>query len=77
MKNVQIGQELFVSLCRYHLLGDTEQESYITQQLQAKLDAAVRREQYGKYKTAETPEAREQARQAYLDAKGIPEDFRW
>ena len=35
------------------------------------------RELYKKYKTAETEEEREEARQKYLDSRGIPESFRW
>ena len=29
------------------------------------------------YKTAPTEEQREQARQEYLDRRGVPESFRW
>ncbi len=32
---------------------------------------------YAKYKTAPTAEEREQARQAYLDKRGVFPDFRW
>ena len=46
--------------------------------LRNKLDAQARRELYSIYQDAtKTAEEREQARQQYLDSKGIPEDFRW
>ncbi len=32
---------------------------------------------YAKYKTALTPEEREEARQRYLDERGIPQSYRW
>ena len=34
-------------------------------------------ELYAKYKTAPTEEEREQARQEYLDRRGVPKSFRW
>lgn len=37
----------------------------------------VRHELYAKYKTALTPEEREEARQRYLDERGIPQSYRW
>ena len=49
----------------------------IHQGLEQKLDALVRHELYAKYKTAPTAEEREQARQAYLDKRGVFPDFRW
>ena len=45
--------------------------------LEEKLDAMVRHELYAKYKTAPTEEEREQARQEYLDRRGVLESFRW
>lgn len=42
-----------------------------------KLDAMLRHELYAQYKTAPTEEQREQARQEYLDRRGVPESFRW
>ncbi len=43
----------------------------------AKVHAHVRRGLYTAYKTAQTSEEREQARQAYLDEVGIPTSYRW
>lgn len=42
-----------------------------------KLDAISRRSYYTEYKTADTAEAKEQARQKYLDAVGMHRDFRY
>ena len=77
MKNVQISQELFVALLQYHLSGENEYEEIIEQDLEQKLDAMLRHELYAQYKTAPTEEQREQARQEYLDRRGVPESFRW
>ena len=68
MKNVQIPYELFVSLLRYHLMEDDDC---------LKLDSRVRHELYAKYKTAPTQEERENARQEYLEKRGVPDSFRW
>ena len=77
MKNVQIPYELFVLLLRYHLVKDDACLNEIRQGLEQKLDALVRHELYAKYKTAPSAEEREQARQAYLDRRGVFPDFRW
>lgn len=45
--------------------------------LEDKLNRAVAREFYTKSKTASSPEEREQARQAYLNHKGIAPEHRW
>lgn len=42
-----------------------------------KLDAMLNRQLYSQYKTAPTEEQREQARQEYLDRRGVPESYRW
>ena len=52
-------------------------EDEIRQGLEQKLDALVRHELYAKYKTAPSAEEREQARQEYLDRRGVFPDFRW
>ena len=61
----------------YHLGYDDEYEDEIRQGLEQKLDALVRHELYAKYKTDSSAEEREQARQAYLDRRGVFPDFRW
>lgn len=76
MKQIQIPEALFMSLCRHHLFGQ-DQSDIIRQGLQAKLNAAIRHDLYSTYKSAKTEEERETARKKYLDEKGIPEEFRW
>lgn len=61
-------------------LGDDELcELYheIKSGIDKKLDAISRRGYYTEYKTAATAEAKEQARQKYLDAVGMHGDFRY
>ena len=77
MKNVQIPYDLFVALLQYHLVMDDDYAEDIQRGLAQKLDAMVRHELYAKYKTAPTEEEREQARQEYLDRRGVPKSFRW
>ena len=59
MKQVQIPQELFVQLIRYHLMEDDSYMDEIRIGLEKKLDAMVLRELYGKAKTAPTETERE------------------
>ena len=77
MKSVQISYDLFVALVECHLAYDDDYAEEIHQGLEQKLDALVRHELYAKYKTVPTPEEREQARQEYLDKRGVFPDFRW
>lgn len=77
MKNVQISQELFTQLLRFHLIGDESCGKNIKQSLEQKLDRMVLRDLYGKSKTAPTEGEREQARKEYLDRRGVPDSFRW
>ena len=77
LKTVQIPYELFVALLRYHLLEDDCCAEEIRQGMEQKLDSLVRHELYRKYKTAPTQAERENARQEYLDRRGMPDSFRW
>ena len=77
MKNVQISQELFMKLLRYHLLDDDSCAADVKKGLEQKMNTMVERELYTKSKTAPTEEEREKARQEYLDTRGIQADFRW
>ena len=77
MKNVQIPYELFVDLVRYHLNDEENFQDDIRQGLSQKLDAMLNRQLYSQYKTAPTEEQREQARQEYLDRRGVPQSYRW
>ena len=62
MKNVQISQELFMKLLRYHLLDDDSCTEDVKNGLEQKMN---------------TMEEREKARQEYLDRRGIQASFRW
>ena len=85
MKKIQITQDLFVKMIKYFYseefeLGDDELfELYrdIKKGIDQKLDAISRRSYYTEYKTADTDEAKEKARQKYLDAVGMHKDFRY
>ena len=77
MKSVQIPYDLFIDLAMYHLRGDDDFEEEIRQGLEQKLDAMLNRQLYSRYKTAPTEEEREQARQEYLDHRGVPQSYRW
>lgn len=77
MKSVQIPQELFIQLVKYHLCDDDLWEKEIKTGLEQKMENIINRMTYTDYKTAPTEEEREKARQKYLDRKGYHEDFRW
>ena len=77
MKNVQIPYELFVDLVLYHLNDKEDFQDDIRRGLSQKLDAMLNRQLYTQYKTAPTEEQREQARQEYLDRRGVPQSYRW
>ncbi len=77
MKQVQISEDLFLSLIKYHILEYHNDEKEIVKELQQKFDSVVNRNLYTKYKTASSEEEREKARQEYLNKKGIHASFRW
>ena len=54
MRNVQISQELFMQLLRFHLIEDESCEKEIKKELEKKLDKMVMRDLFGKSKTAPT-----------------------
>ena len=71
-KHIQITEDLFVRLCRFHLFGADGEAEAIKQGLDDKLEAIIRRDLYGKAVRGD-----EDARKEYLDRVGISEDFRW
>lgn len=82
MKNVQIPQDLLYDLFRYFLMNEEPEEheytrETITAALEAKLEALIRHDLYTTYKTANSPQEREKARQAYLDKVGMRQSYRW
>ena len=64
MGNVQISQELFMQLIRFHLVEDESCEKEIKKGLEKKLDKMVMRDLYGKFKTAPTEEERERRKKS-------------
>lgn len=77
MKQIQIPEELFILLMKYHLLDMEEVQPEIAKGLMDKMDSITMRLLYSKYKTAPTEEEKQKARQEYLDKRGVPESFRW
>ncbi len=77
MKSIQIPEELFIALIKYHLLEMEDVYPNIKKGLMDKLDSIIMRQLYSKYKTAPTEEEKEKARKEYLDKRGVPDSFRW
>ena len=77
MKQVQISEDLFLSLIKYHILEYHNDEKEIVKKLQEKIDSVINRNLYTKYKTAPSEAEKEKARQEYLNRKGIHASFRW
>lgn len=83
MSSVKIPEDLFYNIVRYFYVESYSEAEYaaledsIKRGLTAKLGAMAARDLYTAYKTAKSDEEREQARQEYLDARGIPASFRW
>ena len=79
-KTVQVDYDLFLSMIKY-ISCHTDKEDPLWKAIESgismKVDALARRALYTAYKTAPSMEARELARQEYLDMLGIPESFRW
>ncbi|KLU69142.1 MAG: hypothetical protein RHS_5024 [Robinsoniella sp. RHS] len=77
MKQIQISEELFIALMKYHIMGVQEVQPEIEKGLMDKMDSITMRLLYSKYKTAPSEEEKEKARKEYLDKRGVPESFRW
>lgn len=77
MKNIQIPEELFIALMKYHLLDIEDVQTEIKKGLMDKMDSISMRLLYSKYKTAPTEEEKQRARKEYLDKRGVPDSFRW
>ena len=77
-KQIQISQDLFLNLVKYHLVSPSaELQKAIEKGLETKIDSMVKHELYTQYKTSDNEVDRERARQEYLDKIGIHPDFRW
>ena len=76
-KQIMISERLFRELYCYFELGQYENESVIRKELNKKLESLALHEIYTRSKTSDSEEEREEARQQYLDARGIHRSFRW
>lgn len=74
---MQITEELFIALLKYHLVQIDDVLPEIKKGLEEKLEAMVKRDLYTKYKTAPTEEEREKARQEYPEKVRMHRSFRW
>lgn len=77
MGTVKISDELFWRLLTYLEGRDDPDGTALCREMEAKADRMIAHDLYTAYKTAETPEERDAARQKYLDRRGVPEDLRW
>lgn len=77
IRNIQISEELFVNLCKYHLFGHIEVHDKIVRGLNDKMDRINKRAIYTESKTNPDKNAREIARKQYVELAEIPEDFQY
>lgn len=75
--NIQISEELFLNLCKYHLFGLTNMQDEIVKDLKDKMDRINKRTIYTESKMNPDENARETARKQYVELSEIPEDFRY
>lgn len=81
VKTVQIPEALLLELCKYHLcdgLQTPERSAAIQSALREKMQSMEARDLYSIMRDpSKSLQEREEARQAYLDARGIPPSYRW
>ncbi len=77
MKEIKIPSQLFGDIIAYHIFGNVTKEKDIERGLEEKMDKILNHHLYTQFKTAESNEEKESARQMYLDRKGVTKDFRW
>lgn len=77
-KNIQIPADVFFALCDFFCDGGEIDQEYIKSALEVKRKAVEQRTMYSlsKNKTLD-PKTREHFRQEYLNAKGVPQSFRY
>lgn len=70
MKQIQIPEELFMQLIKYHLLDMQELQPKIKEGLESKLDSISMRLLHSKYKTAITEEEKQKPdRNIWIDVE--------
>ena len=75
MKQIQIPEELFILLMKYHLLDMEEAQPEIKKGLMDKMDSITMRLLFSQYKTAPTEDEKRKARQEYLDRRWSAREF--
>ena len=76
-KKMMIDEDLFRMMYQYFIYDREDLREEISEGLVEKMDRLITRDFYTKSLTAGTDEERESNRVAYLNRKGIPEEFRW
>ena len=76
-KQIMISEQLFRDLYGYFEFEQYDKAPMIRKELNKKLESLALHETYTRSKTADSEEEREEARQKYLDAKGVRRSFRW
>lgn len=76
-KKMMIDEDLFRMMYQYFIFDREDLREEISEGLVEKMDRLITRDLYTNSLTAGTDEERESNRIAYLNRKGIPEDFRW
>lgn len=75
LKSVQILEELFMKILKYHRLGVEEESEGNKNGLNEKLEAMERNQLYTKYKTDKNDVEKQKVRKRYVDKKGVLESF--
>ena len=76
-KKMMIDEDLFRMMYQYFIYDREDLRQEISEGLVEKMDRLIDRDLYTTSLTAGTDEERESNRIAYLNRKGIPEEFRW
>lgn len=76
-KNVTIPYDLFLDLVKYFKCDMVYLAPKITDQLNDKFNRIIIRDLYNDFINAATPEEKQLAKEKYLNARGIPKDFRF
>ena len=80
-KTVSIPQDLWLDIFYFMMIelddGNTARVPRIRRGITDKLERMIEHDLYTEYKTATSDQQKEEARKKYLEAKGIPADFRW
>lgn len=75
--NLTLDSTQFKKLLLYSTSHPDPEMQMLNKILCDKLERMIEHEIYSRYKTGATPEQREQARQEYLNRRGIHIDWRW